>query len=56
MSVGSHYTIYGTDKAILKRALTSMHRFRMTKAPFSRFTYRTNRGTQRKGWTFWRVN
>ncbi len=57
MSVGSHFTILGTDTRILARAVVSMKHFRKTKAPFIKIIYRTlkTRKGRLRGWFFQRV-
>lgn len=51
MSVGSHFTVKGSDPRILRRAVRSATYFRKHKAPYFRVSYRK----VQRGWTFWRI-
>lgn len=51
MSVGSSFMLRSKSDALLKRAMSSMSRYRKNNAPSSKFIYRRVRG----GYRFWRV-
>lgn len=56
MSIGSHFSIYGTDPKLIVNAVSSYRKFQKAKAPYFKISYRKHTGRMRKGWTFWRIS